>query len=197
MKFDPSQYKTVAERVQEANQKSFEILDTKVNLVNERWGYIQTTVKVEGKQYIGTASFRLDLVGSRAQATCPIEDAETSAWGRALAAAGFSSSKGIASLEEVQEAQRRAEAAPISSSPAVAKNVVVMESAMPSYGEMVDEITAATKEYPEGLVLEFLRTKKIDTGDAKSLFELPKPAVTKIHQNLEKFKKALVNWGPK
>lgn len=196
MKFDPSQYKTVAERVQEANQKSFEILETKVNLVNERWGFIQTIVKVEGKQYIGTASFRLDLVGSRAQATCPIEDAETSAWGRALAAAGFSSSKSIASLEEIQEAQRRAEAPPMAAAKPPS-NVVVMENAGPSYGEMVDEIVAATKQYPEALVLEFLRHKKIDIGDAKALFELPKDAVTKIHDNLEKFKKALSSWGPK
>lgn len=197
MKFDPSQYKTVAERIQEANQKVFEILKTDINLVNEKWGYIQTIVRIDGKQFIGTASFRLDLVGARAQATCPIEDAETSAWGRALAAAGFSSSKSIASLEEIQEAQRRVEAPALATKSEEPKNVVVMENAEPTYGEMVDEIMNATRAYPEALVLEFLRAKKVDTGDAKSLFELPKPSVSKIYQSLEKFKKALSNWGPK
>lgn len=115
-RFDPSTYVTVAERVQEAVPRGLEITDTKITFVNDNWGYIQTYIRLDGRQFIGTASFRLDLQGARAQATNPIEDGETSALGRALAMAGIASDRSIASREEVQEAQRRRMQSPLSSS---------------------------------------------------------------------------------
>jgi hypothetical protein len=55
----------------------------------------------------------LDITGASAKATNPLEDAETSAVGRAIAFLGYSSDKrqgyAIASREEVEEAIRRQE----------------------------------------------------------------------------------------
>ena len=80
-------------------------------MLSDTMGYVQATVTLaDGRSASGTASFRLDLTGKSAQATCPLEDAETSALGRALAFLGYESRRGVASREEVQEAQRRAEA---------------------------------------------------------------------------------------
>jgi len=195
MRFDPAQYVTVAERVQLANQKQMEVLESRITMVQEKWGYTQVTISLDGKKYIGTASFRLDLTGQRAQATCPLEDAETSALGRAIAFAGISSSRGIASLEEIQEAQRRAEAPAISA--LKPENVVTLPSAEETIGEMCDAILKEVKDVPEASVLEFLRTKGKDIGDATGVESLPTATIKSIFSNLPKFKKAFNTWLPK
>lgn len=171
-RFDPSTYVTVAERVQEAVPRGLEITDTKITFVNDNWGYIQTYIRLDGRQFIGTASFRLDLQGARAQATNPIEDGETSALGRALAMAGIASDRSIASREEVQEAQRRADAKPLVVKPS-AENVITLPSAETTVGEMLDEITKAVDGIDQAKVLEFLRAKKKEVGDAVDLWTLP------------------------
>ncbi len=84
---------------------------TPPTMITAAMGFVQATVVLaDGRSASGTASFRLDLTGKSAQATCPLEDAETSALGRALAFLGYESRRGVASREEVQEAQRRADA---------------------------------------------------------------------------------------
>lgn len=76
-------------------------------------GYIRVRVTLtDGRYADGTASFDLSLDGRSAQATNPLEDCETSAVGRALAFLGYHANRSIASREEVQEAQRRAERGP-------------------------------------------------------------------------------------
>ena len=82
-------------------------------MLSEHMGYLRCRVTLEDGRYAcGTASFDLSLEGRSAQATNPIEDAETSAVGRALAFLGYHANRSIASREEVQEAQRRAERGP-------------------------------------------------------------------------------------
>lgn len=80
----------------------------------KKMGYIRATVHFhDGRYATGTSSFRLDITGASAKATNPLEDAETSAVGRAIAFLGYSSDKrqgyAIASREEVEEAIRRQE----------------------------------------------------------------------------------------
>ena len=197
MRFDPSKYVTVAERLQAAATREFEIIETKIHHVNDNWGYIQVGIKLDGRRYIGTASFRLDLQGARAQATNPIEDAETSAVGRALAMAGISSDRSVASLEEVQEAQRRADAPPLSEKETKADNVVTLPSAQTTIGEMLDEITKAIEGIDQGKVIEFLRAKKKDVADAVDVWTLPEATIREIHDKLPKFRPAVERWMAK
>jgi len=104
-------YVPVAERVNQAKADIRSIHADQPVMLTDTMGYIRITVVLQDdRSATGTASFRLDLQGRSAQATNPIEDCETSAIGRALALLGYSSSKSIASREEVQEAQRRSDA---------------------------------------------------------------------------------------
>lgn len=196
-RFDPAKYVTVAERLQEAATREFEIIETKIHHVNDNWGYIQVGIKLDGRRYIGTASFRLDLQGARAQATNPIEDAETSAVGRALAMAGISSDRSVASLEEVQEAQRRAEAKPLASPSSAPDNVVTLPSGETTVGEMLDEITKAIDGIDQAKVVEFLKAKKKDVADAVDVWTLPEATIREIYAKLDKFRPAVERWMAK
>jgi hypothetical protein len=110
MAYNLDGYVTVAERLTQAQESITTVITEPPAMITDTMGYIRATIGLkDGRSATGTASFRLDLQGRSAQATNPIEDCETSAIGRALAFLGFASSKGIASREEVQEAQRRAD----------------------------------------------------------------------------------------
>lgn len=111
MAYNLDNYVTVAERLTQAGELIVTVVTEPPVLMTDVMGFIRATVALkDGRSATGTASFRLDLQGNRAQATNPIEDCETSAVGRALALLGYGSTKGIASREEIQEAQRRQEA---------------------------------------------------------------------------------------
>lgn len=104
-------YVPVAERLTQAQGELIAVDADPPLMLTDVMGFIRVAVYLsDGRKATGTASFRLDLDGRSAQATNPIEDCETSAVGRALAMLGYSSSRSIASREEVREAQRRADA---------------------------------------------------------------------------------------
>ena len=110
-RFDLDTYVPVSERLSLAIAAGVQsITTTAPMLLSDAMGFVQATVVMkDGRSASGTASFQLGLTGKSAQATSPLEDAETSALGRALAFLGFESVRGIASREEVVEARRRAE----------------------------------------------------------------------------------------
>lgn len=102
-------YVPVAERLAAATADIESITTSEPVLLAEGMGYIRAVVRLrDGSSATGTASFLLGLSGKSAQATNPLEDAETSAVGRALAFLGYETKRGVASREEVREAQRRA-----------------------------------------------------------------------------------------
>lgn len=102
-------YKTVAERLAEAQKMILEVHTEAPVMINEVLGYIRVTVVTKDtRRATGTGSFRLDAQKT-VQRTNPLEDAETSALGRALVFLGYGTSKSIASRDEVVSAQERDE----------------------------------------------------------------------------------------
>lgn len=112
MRIDLTDYVTVAERLAMAHADGISSIATGAPvMLTDTSGYVQTVVTLrDGRWSTGTAGFRLDLTGTRAQATSPLEDAETSAVGRALALLGYASSRSLASRDEMIVAQRNADA---------------------------------------------------------------------------------------
>ena len=80
--------------------KAFEIVESVPFWMADRvlW---RVVVKVDDRQYVGTAEAKLDAPKNTPDGTNPFECAETSALGRALAFAGFGSVERIASYDEV------------------------------------------------------------------------------------------------
>lgn len=103
-------YITVAQRIAETNLSTmvprFEILKT--DFLQFGGLYLcQITISIEGKQFVGTSS--VNIGGKGVDATNPIENAETSALGRALGLAGFGSLESVASAEEAVTAVSRSQ----------------------------------------------------------------------------------------
>jgi hypothetical protein len=102
-------YVTVAQRIQEAHRGEFvprfQVLRSEPLLIGNvhLW---QVEIEIEGKHFTGTSS--INFGGKGADQTNPVENAETSALGRALGMAGFGSIESLASAEEVAEARNRA-----------------------------------------------------------------------------------------
>ena len=98
-------YVTVAERVKlvHAEREAFEIVESTAIPVADRWLW-RAVIRVNERQYIGTAEVKLNAAKHLPDGTNPFECAETSAIGRALGFAGLGSVESIASAEEVIQA---------------------------------------------------------------------------------------------
>ncbi len=99
-------YVEVATRVNAVHEsgKAFEIVESVPFWMADRvlW---RVVVKVDDRQYVGTAEAKLDAAKNTPDGTNPFECAETSALGRALAFAGFGSVERIASYDEVMRSR--------------------------------------------------------------------------------------------
>ena len=80
-----------------------------ITMLTPTYGHLSVRIEFsDGSERFGEVGFDLDLEGRSAQATSPIEDAQTSAIGRALALRGYATERGMASREEVEIARHRA-----------------------------------------------------------------------------------------
>lgn len=107
--FDNKDYVTVAERVRIAHEKGLikSITTHAPVMLNDVLGFIKVEVVfTNDTRAMGIGSFRLDAKKG-AQLTNPLEDAETSAIGRALAFLGIAVSRSIASADEIKIAKER------------------------------------------------------------------------------------------
>jgi hypothetical protein len=95
-------YVEVATRVNAVHESgnAFEIVESVPFWMADRvlW---RVVIRVDDRQYVGTAEAKLDAPKNTPDGTNPFECAETSALGRALAFAGFGSVERIASYDEV------------------------------------------------------------------------------------------------
>lgn len=105
-------YPTVATRVQVAHQgglgTGFSMVGWEIISAGQR-DFLKVTLRMGEHDFIGTAEIHWNATGNSADATAPLETAETSAVGRALAFAGFIIDT-IASADEMQRVTALAEA---------------------------------------------------------------------------------------
>ena len=101
-------YVTVAERLREA-LPGIEGIQTTISNIAGMWISHTVLTMTDGRSFTGNAEVTRGY-GTGPQATSPVECAETSSVGRALAFAGFfGSATGIAGLEELRISERRAD----------------------------------------------------------------------------------------
>ena len=106
VKIHGKDYTTVAERVQAAHAAGgFAILSTEVLALGDTGRfYVRVQIQYQGKRYIGLSEVPRNGKPGSPEATAPLEVAETSAVGRALAFAGFGVDGSIASADELRRA---------------------------------------------------------------------------------------------
>lgn len=101
--FKGKPYVQVAERVRLVHEqkREFEVLDSTFQEIAGRV-LCKVVIMVDGKRYTGSAEAKIhNAIPKSADDTNPLECAETSALGRALAFAGLGTVDGIASYDEV------------------------------------------------------------------------------------------------
>lgn len=114
MGFNLKGYNLVSERVLAATPEYRGYIESVVadppTMLTDVYGYVSVTVVVRAidtdgdiikRDATGIAHFDLSLSGRSAQATAPLEDAETSAVGRALAFLGYATTGSLASQDEI------------------------------------------------------------------------------------------------
>ena len=98
-------YSTVAERVVAAHAAGgFSILATDVLPLGSDRFYVKVQIEYNRRRYIGMSEVPRNGKPGSPEATAPLEVAETSALGRALAFAGFGVDGSIASADEMRRA---------------------------------------------------------------------------------------------
>ena len=96
------QYSTVAERVKAAHAAGgFSITASEIVPFGPDRYAVKVTISLGDRQFIGISEIRLTAKAGTADGDAPIECAETSALGRALAFAGFATDGTIASADEM------------------------------------------------------------------------------------------------
>lgn len=109
--FNMANYTGVADRLKLARDTWVSIDVANPVMLTDATGYVTVTVTLkDGRWAKGIAQFRLDLQGKGAQATFPLEDAETSALGRALGKFGFGTDEHFPSREEMEQVEQGHEA---------------------------------------------------------------------------------------
>ena len=100
-------YVEVAERVRivqhDETAQGFSMVKQERYEWNDRH-FISVTIEVKGKLYIGDAEVTFSAPKNTPAGTSPVETAQTSALGRALAFAGYGTVESIASFDEVYRA---------------------------------------------------------------------------------------------
>ena len=108
VQYENGTYATVAERLREA-LPGIEGIQTTITNIAGMWISHTVLTMTDGRSFTGNAEVTRGY-GAGPQATSPLECAETSSVGRALAFAGFfGSASGIAGIEEIRIAESRAE----------------------------------------------------------------------------------------
>ena len=99
-------YVTVAERLQRLHdQHEKVIIETEILRFDDEIVLVKAILKIDEKKFIGHAQ---EVIGSsQVNSTSALENAETSAVGRALAFAGFGVNGGIASADEITKAESK------------------------------------------------------------------------------------------
>ena len=99
-------YVTVAERLALLHDQYDNVMiETEILRFDEEIVLVKAVLKIEEKQFIGHAQ---EIIGSsQVNSTSALENAETSAVGRALAFAGFGVHGGIDSADEIIKAENR------------------------------------------------------------------------------------------
>ena len=97
-------YVTVAERLEKLHdQHEKVIIETEILRFDDEIVLVKAILKIDEKKFIGHAQ---EVIGSsQVNSTSALENAETSAVGRALAFAGFGVNGGIASADEMIKAE--------------------------------------------------------------------------------------------
>jgi hypothetical protein len=101
-------YVPVAERLEKfRNEHPLWALVGEITVDDGQRVVIRATIADENERVVATGHAEEVRGSSPVNRTSAVENAETSAWGRALAALGYDVKRGIASREEVQNAQSR------------------------------------------------------------------------------------------
>lgn len=106
-KFNMDAYTGVNDRMKLAADTWQSIIVSPPVMLTDLTGYVSATVTLkDGRVVTEIAAFRLGLTGASAQANFPVEDAATSAVGRALGRFGFGTDAKFPSREEMQQVER-------------------------------------------------------------------------------------------